>query len=81
MTFTYQYFLEEFHRFWELCGKKSTTVDMLLNGWGGLVYCAVNSDGEDEKIGLILRLAKDNLDRRLPYFELRPIEFLREAKP
>lgn len=71
MEFTFDYFKDEFNRFWELCGKRSSTVDILLRGWRGLAYVAVNCDGESEKVSSLLMVAKHNLDRRLPYFMLK----------
>lgn len=68
IKFTYDYFLDELNRFWELCGKKTTTKEIALRGWGGLCYVAVNCDGDSVEIGKALVAINENLVRRLPYY-------------
>ena len=69
MEFSYDYFLEEFNRFLELCGNRNSTVDNLFKAWSGLAYVAIHCGGADKRIGEILILANENMVRRLPYFE------------
>ena len=72
-VFTYDYFLDEFNRFNELLGKRSTTQEIALNAWKGLCYgatkCSERSNTEQKRIidsGLLC--ANENLVRRLPYY-------------
>ena len=67
--FSYDYFVEEFNRFWEMCGDKNMPVELLLKAWGGLCYVYINCNGNIEKIGITLKTEHENLVRRLPYFE------------
>lgn len=66
--FTFEYFRDEFRRFWEVCGERSRTSDELLRGFSGLCYVAANTIGDDKRINTLLATAKINLDYRLPYF-------------
>lgn len=66
--FSFDYFQDEFRRFWDLCGSTSMTGELLLRALNGLFYVAANAEGDSKRIALLLETAVANYERRLPYF-------------
>ncbi len=74
MTLTADYFLEEYHRFRELMGLKSTTVKFLLEAFGALTYVYFNVLPEEyERVETSFIALKDEVDRRIPYMLTREL--------
>lgn len=69
MNFTYDYFVEEWNRFWDLLGKKTTTQIVAMRAWKGLCYVAIRTEADNDKVTQALRSAQENLLKRLPYFQ------------
>lgn len=69
--FTFDYFQDEFKRFWDCCGDATMTAEQIMRGFSGLCYVAVNAEGDDKRIGQLLQTAGINLEYRLPYFLMK----------
>ena len=72
MVITFDYFCEELTRFFDLCGKKSSTVETIFLGWKGVCYVGMKCQEDPKKVADALMAAQENMLRRLPYFEMNP---------
>lgn len=48
-TKTFNYFLEEYHKFRQILCSTKYTIEQKLNAWKGLLYVYVNVETENEK--------------------------------
>jgi hypothetical protein len=69
MHFSFDYFREQVLQFYKICGDKRSTVNELEIARKGLFYVYLNSDGDTEKMAVMLQAADMNFFMRLPFFE------------
>lgn len=71
--FTFDYFRDEFKRFWDMCGDARQTVDTLQRALNGLAFVAANTPEQSERITHLFQVAALNYSHRLPYFLMKEI--------
>jgi hypothetical protein len=75
-TFTFDYFRDEFCRFWEMCGQRTVTLEQLQRAFNGLFFVASRTTAsleESRRIATLLTTAAANFEHRAPFFLLKDL--------
>lgn len=74
--FTFDYFQDEFSRFWDMCGDRRMTLEALERAFNGLFFLASKTTAtpeENQRINFLLATAGANFGHRTPYFMLKDL--------
>ena len=73
VEFAFDYFRDEFKRFWDMCGSSSSTVEKLRLAFNGLAFVAFHTVEQHERVTHLFQVAAVNYERRLPYFLMKEV--------
>ena len=71
--FKFDYFRDEFKRFWDMCSDSRMNADKLQRAFNGLAFVAANTTEERERVTHLFTVAGNNFAWRLPYFMMMDV--------